>query len=126
MPYVYSTLTNDNSFASWVKQGDQQSIQRQVVIKGGIGLMNKNFITATGATVTEVTDEELAFLQTIPAFNDQVTAGFISFDKKKSDGEKVASSMSIGDGSEPITPADYAAGGKFENVVEAPTVTGGQ
>jgi hypothetical protein len=120
--YVYSTLTCDNEYASWIKNGDQQSIERKVLIKGGHGVMNKHFITPLGV-VTDVSDEDLEFLEGIDAFQQHKKNGFITVEKKKIDAEKAAANMKRRDQSAPITPADYAPGGMMDGVKE-PTVTG--
>lgn len=113
--YVYSTLTADNEYADWVKTGDreQQMVKRSVLIKGGHGVMNKNFITPLGV-VTEVTDEELEFLLTCDAFKLHMKNDFIKVDKKKQETEKVAADMKRRDQSSPIVPSDYAPGGMMD------------
>lgn len=118
MPYIFSALTCDNEYADYTKsgQGDKQIIRRTVKIAGGHGLMNKNFVTPQGAVVTEVTDEELEFLQTVNMFKEHVANGFITFDKKKGDADKVISDMSTRDKSAQIVPSDYEPGGMMDVV----------
>lgn len=120
--YVYSTLTCPNEYTEWVKVGDQQNVLKSVKIQGGHGLMNNNFITPLGV-VTEVSDEDIEFLERNDAFNFHRKNGFVTIEKKKIDTEKAAANMKLKDKSAPITPADYEKGGKFDGV-KAPTVTG--
>lgn len=120
--YVYSTLTADNEYVQWVKNGDHQNIERRVLINGGHGVMNKNFLTPLGVA-TEVSDEEMAFLLQNDAFKLHVANGFIRMDKKKVDTEKVAADMKLRDNSAPIVPSDYAPGGMMD--MKEPTVSGG-
>jgi hypothetical protein len=123
MPYVYSTLTADNIYAAYAKAGDreQQNVVREVLIKGGHGLIDKNFITALGVA-TEVTDDELDFLRTVDAFKQHEANGFISYDQKKVEPEKAIANMKRRDKSSQLTPADYEKGGMMD--VDAPKVGG--
>ena len=122
MPYVYSTATSANEYAEWVKNGDQQTIQRIVRVEGGHGVMNKNFLTPLGVA-TEVSEDDLQFLLNHDQFKIHMKNGFMSVDKKKVETEKAVANMKLKDGSAPVTPADYAKGGRFEGVAE-PKVTG--
>lgn len=125
MPHVFSTLTSPNEYVEWVKRGDQTSIARRVLIQGGHGVMNKNFLTPLGVA-TEVSDDELEFLLKNDHFKFHMENGFIKVEKKKVDTEKVAADMKLRDESSPATPADYAPGGRMgDSGVKAPTVTGG-
>lgn len=123
MPYVYSTLTADNNYAAYVKAGDrdQQRVVREVLIKGGHGLMNKNFITPLGVA-TEVTEDELSFLLTVNAFNEHKANGFISHEEKKVEPEKAVANMKRRDKSSQIVPSDYEKGGLMD--VAEPKVGG--
>jgi len=112
MPYVYSTLTCDNEYADYVKAGDQLNIQHKVLIKGGHGVMNKNFMTPLGV-VTEVSDDDLRFLMNNSAFKFHLDGKFLKVEEKAYDPEKVASDMERADNSAQITPADYEPGGKL-------------
>lgn len=119
MPYVYSTLTADNKYAHYVKAGDQQHVEREVLIHGGHGVANRNLITPRGV-VTKVTDDELEFLEANSAFKFHRDNGFLSVEQKEFDTEAVASNMEGRDGSSPIVPSDYEAGGMMD--VGAPSV----
>lgn len=112
MPYVYSTLTCDNVYADYVKAGDQLNIHRQVLIKGGHGVMNKNFMTPLGV-VTEVSDDDLRFLMNNSAFKFHLEGNFLKVEEKAYEPEKVAADMERADNSAQITPADYEPGGKL-------------
>lgn len=107
MPYVYSTLSNDNEYRGYKPGGaDMQTVERHVLIKGGAGIANKNIITPRGVA-TEVTAEELEFLKGHESFKMHVENGFITFDNKKADAEEVAKDMKKKDQSAPVTPEDY-------------------
>ena len=107
--YVYSTLTANQLYTSW-KQGanDMPNIEKQVLIKGGAGLANKNFITPLGVA-TSVTDNELDCLNENTEFLLHKKNGFIVVQKKKVDVEVAVSDMQTRDKSSPIVPQDFDA-----------------
>ena len=110
MPYVYSTLTNDQVYTLWRPASTEKNPNvalKKVKINGGHGRMDrKNLVTPLGV-VTEVSNEELEALNQIGAFRKHMEAGFIKVDKKKSDPEKVASDMAEKDASAQKTPSDF-------------------
>lgn len=115
MYYVYSTATNSGSYVEYEKNASNElSIPKKwpngkpmvVTIKGGHGLSDKHFVTPKGV-VTQVTDEEMEWLKTNPAFLRHMDRGFISYDKKKVAPEKKARDMEQKDNCAPLTPKDY-------------------
>lgn len=109
MPHVASTLTADNVYVQYAQGGaDMQIPAHEVLIKGGIGVANKMLITPTGATLTEVSDEDVAMLEKNPVFKKHMEGGFVKILNKKTDGEKVAADMITRDGSAPLSPAHFA------------------
>ena len=108
MPHVASTLTCNNIYAEYHNSGTGAPIRgHQVEIKGGHGMADKNFVTPTGAVLTEVTDEDVAMLEKCPAFIEHQKGGFVHILKRKVDGEKIVSDMKTRDGSAPLTPAHF-------------------
>lgn len=107
MPYVYSTLSCDNEYRSYVKGGgDISQVESHVLIKGGAGVMNRNIITPYGVA-TEVTKEQLAMLEANDQFQLHKKNGFITVDAKKMDADEVAKDMTKKDKSSPATMDDY-------------------
>jgi len=105
--YVFSTLTNDQSYTSWVKGGGDIPVKgHTVVIKGGTGVANERLITPLGVA-TEVSELDLQELRKNPSFLDHEKNGFIVVRPKKDETEKVASDMNLKDESAPLTEADY-------------------
>lgn len=110
MNYIYSTLTCDNLYVdfefvenAYIRQG-----KKQVLIKGGANLPTagmKDIITPLGA-VTEVTDEDLAFLESNECFKKHVDKGFITVDKSKVKIEKAVKDMKDKDKSAPKQEKD--------------------
>lgn len=116
MPYVFSTLTNDNRYTFYVKGGGDMKIpDGGILIKGGTGVMNDRLITPIGVG-TEVTDEELKMLESHELFCIHRDNGYIRVESKKADAEKVASDMKTQDGSSPLTPSSYTEDGKVETI----------
>ena len=122
MPYIYSTLSSDNSYCAYTQAPEikdnrgiaiqglgPRSILRKVLIKGGANVMparsqaNTSFLTPKGF-VTKVSDEELEFLQTIQAFKDHVKNGFLKVDKSSIDIDQAVKSLQPEDQSAPKTP----------------------
>lgn len=121
MYFVYSTLTCPNIFVTYLNNSSKDvSVPiKKVLIHGGHGVANKQFVTPKGV-VTSVTEEEMEehLLKNV-SFMEHVANGFITYEKKKVDPEKRAADMKDKDGSAPITPADYE---KSENSDEGTPV----
>lgn len=107
--YVYSTHTNATRYVKYVQntKKNHNVVERGIVINGGHGMCNRNLITSEGA-VTIVKDEELEWLLTVEAFQDDIKKGFIRHSKRKEDSERVVQrDMNPRDGSAPLSPKDY-------------------
>lgn len=111
MPYIASTLTCDQKYTHFSRGTDgflTEMEDKTVVVKGGFGLANKNFVTPTGATLTQITDEQLALLEQHSQFKMHQDKGFLKVIKSGSaDGDKAASGMTLGDKSQPLNPQMY-------------------
>ncbi len=111
--FICSKLASDNAYTVWVKRGknDMPQKKRQVLVKGGAGIANKNLITPHGV-VTAVTDEEHELLvDQCPSFNRHVDAGYIKvLDRNPDDQDikSIASDLSI----DPSAPLKDGAAGK--------------
>lgn len=107
MPYVYSTLTADNRYTFYGNGGgDLKIAEKDILIKGGTGIANKNLVTPIGV-VTKVSDDEAEALRQHPVFQMHLANGFVVIENKKHDPEKIASDgMVIADDSAPLTEAD--------------------
>lgn len=108
MPYVYSTLSNDNAYTNYApRDGDQlNEVQGQVLIKGGSGVADKHLITRLGV-MTEVSPKELEILEANADFKLHTEKGFIQVRDSKVDPEvAVTSGMESRDASAPMTEGD--------------------
>lgn len=108
MPFVFSTLANDNTYTNYAKErvNDLPQMTERVLIKGKAGIATKNLVTPLGV-MTKVSDEELAILERNLTFQQHQKNGFITVKKDKADPEKVASEMQTRDNSGPRVPQDY-------------------
>ena len=117
MVYIYSTLTNDQSYDVYRLAPTGVSVLvGSVKIAGGHGRINDRFVTPRGVA-TEVTDEQYKLLKQCEVFNTHVKNGFIVAETKKKEAEAVASEMEGADKSAQATPSTYAAKNKKEPVV---------
>jgi hypothetical protein len=109
--FVYSTITNPTEYCEWLDGGNEIKRKgRSVIIKGGAGLPRKRTLETPFGISTEVSDEEIDFLEKLPAFQLHMKRGFLTVVKggRKSDADKVAADMSQRDGCAPMVPNDYA------------------
>ncbi|AZD85004.1 hypothetical protein C4K14_2170 [Pseudomonas chlororaphis subsp. aureofaciens] len=108
--YLYSTLSNDQSYTSYqqVDGGAPQPVS-SILVHGKANVSTKQFVTPRG-TATEVTAEQLAELRTNDVFKLHVKNGFITISQAKEDAEKVAADMTGRDQSAPLVEQDFADG----------------
>lgn len=106
MAFIYSTASSSTAFHDYSKTTDQlQVINRTVVINGGAGVAGKHFITPLGV-MTEVTDDELAFLETDEVFISMQKNGFITVRNSNVNVEVAVADMETRDEAAPIVPQD--------------------
>jgi IS5 family transposase len=135
MAHIYSTLTAGQTYCTYKKiniPGEQRPrsgiIEKRINIKGGHKIHARHDGKDTQAytpqgVVTEVTEEELEILRTIPQFVEHEKNGFIIAiaGNKVKDKEKIAADMKSSDGSSPKTPKDYSDPSNKDNASK-PTV----
>jgi rRNA maturation endonuclease Nob1 len=108
MPFIYSTLSNDNVYVQYAEQKSNNLAPvavGSIYIAGKANITNKNLLTPKGV-VTEVTDAQLKDLELSEVFNIHVKNGFITVDKSKKDADKVAKDMTAKDKSAPLSEED--------------------
>lgn len=79
--YVCSKMASDNAYTTWhpgqKAANDMPRKDRQVLIKGGSGVINRQLVTPHGV-VTPITAEELELVRkSCPAFTRHEKAGFL-------------------------------------------------
>lgn len=108
MRYIFSTLSTNQLYTKYAKTegNDIPRVERTVLVKGGANVADKNFITPRGV-VTEVSDEEYAFLEQNELFKKHVANGYITVEERQVNIDKVVSNMKPADESAPLTPESY-------------------
>lgn len=118
MPFVFSTITATVDYVEYNKPSDPNVLPviiKGVRIKGGANLTTKALITPNGI-VTEVTNEEAAFLTQNAQFLEHQRAGFVRLESREFPIDSVVNDMKPADGSAPLTDADYEEGGRAFNL----------
>lgn len=109
MPYIYTTLSNDQEYTDWTPPatlGGNFVRGRAVAIKGKANIADKHMITPRGV-MTQVTDDELAFLLGHADFRLHMENGFVTYDHDKVDPEVKIPDMVQADNSAPLVPEDF-------------------
>lgn len=101
MPYIYSTLSNDQRYT---ERGKNRAVVASVFVAGKANVPNRHMLTPRGVS-TQVTDEQLEVLRRNKVFQLHEKNGFVEVDFRKVDPEKVADSMNNTDPSQPDTEA---------------------
>ena len=110
MPYVYSTLANDQRYTTWVAGQGMNSKQHEVYVAGGYGINKSNgrmgIVTPDGAVVTEISDLDLEQLKLNPDFLLHEKNGHVRVVTKQVKVEKITADLNLEDQSKPYTPQD--------------------
>src|SRR5665213_1861687 len=112
---IYCTSTNSTTIVEWhqpadIKQLPQQG--RKFVIKGGAGVAQKRALITMLGTMTEASQDDMAFLNAQLSFERLLKSGFVSVMKASGwvdDPDAVAADMMQRDGSAPLVANDYDA-----------------
>lgn len=121
MPFVYSTLANNQKYTLWAKGGSDVPVEiGHVIVRGGTGVIQtvRGHADETPVGVrTEITDEQLAMLEQIPQFREHRERGYISVENRKFDPEKIAGKLEGDDKSQQLNDMSLKAmaGGATES-----------
>lgn len=108
--YVYSTLSNDQSYTTYVDiPGGAPQKEASIFIAGKANVANKHLITPLGMA-TEVTAEQLAELRRNEVFQLHERNGYLSVSEAKAEPDKVTASMAGRDASAPLVEQDFEEG----------------
>lgn len=119
MPYIASTLSNDQNYTVWqtpISEGGKVARPavplKRVLIAGKANVANK--LTTPQGVITQVSDEAMDVLKTIPLFNQHLKNGYVKIVSRAADPDKVAKDMTARDESAPLNPAmgDFEPGGR--------------
>ena len=111
MPYIYSTLTNDQDYAVYPTEIDYKKIPKPLRVfhvAGGSNVINKNLITPRGVA-THITADDLKVLEKVGGFQRHKKRGFLTVDMKDKaeDAESVAKDMTHRDKSAQLEDGDF-------------------
>lgn len=111
MPYIYSTLSNDQNYAKYPPKIDPKAITQPIktfFIAGRANILDEKFNTPKGI-VTKVSQADLDILRTIKQFNFHVEAGYLVIDEgnKELDPDQVAKGMTPKDSSAQLDDSDF-------------------
>lgn len=108
---IYSTITNSTEFCEWLPSAnDIPRKGRSVTIKGGAGIALKQTLITPYGAITEVSAEDLEYLESNVLFQNYVKDGWITITKAtgwKDDPDAIAADMTQRDGSSPLVPNDF-------------------
>ncbi len=112
MPYVYSTSTADINFhvfapASNHSDGKPRKILKTIVIQGGANLLTRKSVYTPAGVGTQVSLEDLTYLETDATFNDMKKNGFFLVHKSKKDANTMAKDLQPKDKSAPSVDSDF-------------------
>lgn len=90
MTYIVSHESASVEFPRWVRTSSGVTAQSAVVINGGADVINKTTLETPKGVITEVTNEELEFLQTQWLFQEKVKQGSYEIVKSQKEAEKAS------------------------------------
>ena len=125
MAYIVSKASQDIEYCDWMKgRNGLNQKKKSVIIKGGANVLNKKTMDTPNGVVTEVSAEDLKFLEACPAFKRHADRGFMFVCKSKADAEKKAEKTDKDengekkkDGSAQLTKEDFEKRGQKPPVV---------
>lgn len=125
MPYIVSKASQDIEYVGWLKgKNGLNKKEKSVVIKGGANVMNKKTMETVSGVITEVSAEDLKFLESTSSFQRHVENGWIFVSKSKGDADKKADEKKKNengtirkDGSAQLTAEDFEANGQQPPIV---------
>ena len=112
MPHVYSTMSNDNIYPTWIKgTGARPAVgEDRVLIAGKANVINDRTLVTPRGAVTTVTVEQLELLMKNKHFVAHMERGFITVDAKSRNAEdaaEVAKDMTAKDASAQLVESDF-------------------
>lgn len=107
---IYSTLTCGQTYVEYDMRSDLPIVKRSFVVRGGAGVAQRKALITPYGVMTEVSEDDYNWLQTLPSFKQHVEGGWITVIKSKmlrDDPDSVAAGMEARDGSAPLVPVDF-------------------
>ena len=123
--FVVSKASQDTEYVGWLKgKNGLYKKQKSVLIKGGANVLNKKTMETVNGVITEVSKEDLDFLNTNSSFQRHLKAGWVSVHKALNDAKKKADEKELNedgtvkkDGSAQLDEKDFEVRGMKPPVV---------
>lgn len=120
MAYIVSYESAGVDFPKYINTRAGVDVQGIVSIKGGAGVISKKGFDTPKGVITEVSDEDLAFLKTQYLFNEKVKHGSMEIvESEKKATEKVKKSTRKKDQGAQLTAKDFEESGLTPPIVGA-------
>ena len=112
MPFVYSTCSSDNVYVVWNKnagQGRPAVAEKRITVKGKANIIDQKTMVTPDGAVTEVSAEDLAYLEANVHFQNHMKRGFMKVQKTRKSAEvsEVVADMTAKDASAQLTDKDF-------------------
>lgn len=126
MAYIVSKASQDIEYCDWQKGRNGLNIKKKsVLIKGGANVLNRKTMETLNGVITEVSADDLKFLEANTAFKRHEERGWVKVCKTKADAEKKANAEEKDengdkkkDGSAQLTKEDFEKRGQKPPVVD--------
>lgn len=111
--YIVSRASQDIEYCGWkTSKNGLNEKSFSVIIKGGANIMDRDTMKTPKGVITEVTPEELDFLNQNGAFLRHKKAGFMTIAKDRDDANDIKSATGNKDNSAQLTPQDFKDAGQ--------------
>lgn len=119
MPFIVSKASQDICFCVWdrPKNGILKA-GRKILIKGGTGVLDKKTLETPNGVVTEISKEELEFLQNNSSFKRMCERGFMMIESSKTTAKTKAKKKDKRDRGAQLTKEDFESRGQSAPVVD--------
>ena len=126
MAFVVSKASQDIEYVGWLKgKNGLNKKEKSVTIKGGANVLNKKTMETVNGVVTEVSAEDLKFLENTSAFQRHCSRGWIFVCKTRAEADKKAAQVEKDedgdirkDGSSQLTAEDFEKKGQKPPVID--------
>ena len=108
--YIYSNLTCNQLYTVYgelSKDGAPAVAKKQILVKGGHGVVDKDHIVTPKGVVTTVSDSDAKLLAESDMFKRHEDAGYITVEDKEHKAEDVSKGLEAKDKSAPKVAEDF-------------------
>ena len=118
MAYIVSYESQSTEYPKYIRTKTGVDANGSILIKGGANVIDKTTMKTAKGAVTEVSKEDLDFLQTQYLFNFKIEKGFYEIvEGEKKATEKAKKNRTKKDGSAQLTAKDFQDSGQNPPIV---------